>query len=267
MRKETEKQEHFGKLSMKRAVGYVRVSTAQQGKTGMSLELQREAISTYTSRAGYDLIEIFEDVSSGKGDTSFYKRKGLQAALDLAKAEDAVLVVWNWSRLSRSRLIEKQVINTLGDIYRVVSVEERNTLNEAAETAVLRHNEGFAEEISRRTREGMAKQRDQGAIHGNPDIKTDVQPRGVAANAAAADRLVHAIAEVLRRLDDPFGCNLKQVADALNQTGLRTGQTGEWTTSRARGPVKKARELLKKEMADSSGGGMSYADDERYGAF
>ncbi|MBL6427753.1 MAG: recombinase family protein [Maritimibacter sp.] len=267
MRKETEKQERFGKHSLKRAVGYVRVSTAQQGKNGMSLELQKEAISTYTSRAGYDLIEIFEDVSSGKGDTSFYKRKGLKAALALAKAQDAILVVWDWSRLSRSSGIEKQIIASFGDISRVVSAKEKNTLSEASEAAAHVHNERFAEELSKRTKAGMAKKREQGMTFGNSEIKTVAQPLGSAANAAAADRLVREIAAVLRAHEDPFGCYLRDVVEVLKQKGLRTRRNKEWTVERARPLVKKARQLLKKETADTSDGDISYADDERYGAF
>ncbi|WP_292025940.1 recombinase family protein [Maritimibacter sp. UBA3975] len=267
MSKETEKQERARKQSLKRAVGYVRVSTKQQGTDGMSLELQKEAIMAYTSRAGYDLIEIFEDVASGKGDTSFYKRKGLAAALGLAKAEDAVLVVWDWSRLSRYRQIEKQIASVLVNLDRVVCVLERNTLREASEAATHLHDERFVEKLSRRTKEGMAKKREQGATFGNREIKTVAQPRGVAANKEAADKLVRDIADALLELEDPFGCYLRDVVEVLKQKGLRTRRNKEWTVERARPLVKKARQLLKKEMADTSGGDMSYADDDRWGAF
>lgn len=267
MSKETEKQERARKHSFKRAVGYVRVSTARQGTDGMSLELQKEAIMDYTSRAGYDLIEIFEDVSSGKGDNSFYKRKGLAAALGLAKAEDAVLVVWDWSRLSRYSQIEKQVASVLANLDRVVCVFETNTLREASEAATHLHDERFVEKLSRRTKEGMAKKREQGATFGNSEIKTVAQPLGSAANAAAADRLVREIADVLREQEDPFGCYLRDIVKVLKQKGLRTRHNKEWTKERARPLVKKARQLLKEETSGRSDGDAGYADDPRFGVF
>lgn len=59
------------------ALGYARVSTAEQGDRGISLDAQRQALHTLAASKGYDLAEIFEDVASG----TTLDRPGLQALL------------------------------------------------------------------------------------------------------------------------------------------------------------------------------------------
>ena len=50
---------------MKRAVGYVRVSTAGQAERGMGLAAQRERVREYAERQGLELIEIAQEAASG----------------------------------------------------------------------------------------------------------------------------------------------------------------------------------------------------------
>ena len=82
-------------------IGYVRVSTEEQGLSGAGLQAQRAAIIAECERRGWELIEIAEDVGSGKN----LKRPGIRAALDTLAAGDAsALVVAKLDRLSRSML-------------------------------------------------------------------------------------------------------------------------------------------------------------------
>ena len=46
---------------MKRFFGYIRVSTAKQGETGVSLPEQKEAITRYAERNGYQMTQWFEE--------------------------------------------------------------------------------------------------------------------------------------------------------------------------------------------------------------
>jgi DNA invertase Pin-like site-specific DNA recombinase len=48
-----------------RAVGYVRVSTEEQGELGASLEAQRRSIADRVSQRGWELMGVCEDVASG----------------------------------------------------------------------------------------------------------------------------------------------------------------------------------------------------------
>ena len=61
-----------------RVVGYVRVSTIEQGDSGAGLEAQRLAIKAEVTKRGWKLAGIFEDVMSG---STVNGRHGLQNAL------------------------------------------------------------------------------------------------------------------------------------------------------------------------------------------
>lgn len=84
-----------------RAVGYTRVSTDEQGDSGLGLDDQRNSIELEVARRGWDLIEpLYRDVASGK---SMRKRPELGKALAALDAGDAdVLVVAKLDRLARS---------------------------------------------------------------------------------------------------------------------------------------------------------------------
>ena len=59
------------------AVGLYRVSTAEQGQSGLGLEAQQASVRTFVAAQGWTLVAEFSDVASGKDD----RRAGFQAAL------------------------------------------------------------------------------------------------------------------------------------------------------------------------------------------
>jgi DNA invertase Pin-like site-specific DNA recombinase len=81
-------------------VGYVRVSTEEQGTSGLGLDAQRAAIRQAVEERGWSLITIHQDVASGR---SINGRPGLEAALGAVESGEAGgLVVAKLDRLSRS---------------------------------------------------------------------------------------------------------------------------------------------------------------------
>lgn len=84
-----------------RAVGYARVSTDEQGDSGLGLDAQQTSIELEAKRRGFELVEpIYVDVASGK---SMKRRPQMAAALQALDAGDAdVLVVAKLDRLARS---------------------------------------------------------------------------------------------------------------------------------------------------------------------
>ena len=84
---------------MKKAIGYIRVSTEQQADEGISLAAQRAKIEAWCELNDYELVAIYEDAGvSGK---TVSKRPQLQAALAEMK-KGMALVVYSLSRLARS---------------------------------------------------------------------------------------------------------------------------------------------------------------------
>ena len=86
---------------MKRAVAYIRVSTAKQGKSGLGMDAQSAAIQSFAQAEGFDLIDVFTEVETGKGSDALFKRPQLSAALDKAKVMQCPVLVAKLDRLSR----------------------------------------------------------------------------------------------------------------------------------------------------------------------
>ncbi len=88
-----------------KAIGYVRVSTEEQAREGISLENQRAKIAAYCDLNDLELVEILEDAGKSGKDLN---RDGLQQLLEKMKHHNIeALVVYKLDRLSR------RVIDTL----------------------------------------------------------------------------------------------------------------------------------------------------------
>ena len=84
---------------MKTAIAYVRVSTAQQGRSGLGIEAQHAALARFAEAEGYELVETFEEVETGKGSDALDRRPQLSAALKLARQHQAPIIVAKLDRL------------------------------------------------------------------------------------------------------------------------------------------------------------------------
>ncbi len=81
-------------------VGYIRVSTEEQGDSGAGLSAQELSIRADIKRREWELLSIHSDIASGKSRT---KRPGLDAALEAVRGGSAgTLMVAKLDRLSRS---------------------------------------------------------------------------------------------------------------------------------------------------------------------
>ncbi len=79
------------------AVGLYRVSTAEQGQSGLGLEAQQASVRTFAAAQGWTLVAEFADVASGKDDS----RPGFQAALARCRQLGAVLASARLDRITR----------------------------------------------------------------------------------------------------------------------------------------------------------------------
>ena len=84
---------------MERFVIYTRVSTKAQGKSGLGLEAQRRDIDLYLQNyaPAHEIVGIYQEVVTGaKAD-----REELNQAVDLARSQNAILLVSKLDRVSR----------------------------------------------------------------------------------------------------------------------------------------------------------------------
>jgi DNA invertase Pin-like site-specific DNA recombinase len=82
-------------------VAYYRVSTQKQGRSGLGLDGQRQAVAAFAAAEGFDVIAEFTEVESGKGFDALDRRPELRAALKTAKRLKCELAIAKLDRLSR----------------------------------------------------------------------------------------------------------------------------------------------------------------------
>ncbi len=82
---------------MNRFVSYLRVSTDSQGRSGLGLDAQRQAVAAHVVAAGGQLVAEFQEIESGKR----ADRPQLAAALAACRTRRAVLVIAKLDRLAQ----------------------------------------------------------------------------------------------------------------------------------------------------------------------
>src|SRR6267154_1313114 len=87
---------------MQAAIGYLRVSTRDQGRSGLGLAAQRFEIEAFGAREGLSVNSWHQDVQTGKGTDALLLRPGLATALKEAKSARCPLIVSRLDRLSRN---------------------------------------------------------------------------------------------------------------------------------------------------------------------
>ena len=87
---------------MKHVIGYLRVSTQEQGRSGLGLAAQRNEIEAFGAREGFAIRSWYQDVQTGAGADALQLRPGLATALKEAKSARCPLIVSRLDRLSRN---------------------------------------------------------------------------------------------------------------------------------------------------------------------
>lgn len=129
------------------AVGLYRVSTAEQGHSGLGLEAQQANVRAFVASQGWTLVAEYSDVASGKDD----RRHGFQAALLRCRQLGAVLVAARLDRITRrahtlSQLLEDGVSIRAADmpgaddlmmrVYAAMAQKERELISERTKAAL-----------------------------------------------------------------------------------------------------------------------------------
>jgi DNA invertase Pin-like site-specific DNA recombinase len=201
------------------AVGYVRVSTEEQGNSGLGLEAQRGALQEEAKRRGWSMPIVHEDVASGRTRNG---RRGLRAALDAVESGEAdLLVAVKIDRLSRSlRDLIEVMDRSVQEGWALVTLDLRVDTTTPYGKAMARMAGVFAELerdlIAERTKAALAVKKAQGAKLGRP---------------VTIPRNVRRRIEGLRAR----GLGWTAIARDLNSDGIATAQGGkQWYPSTVR---------------------------------
>ena len=202
-------------------VAYYRVSTQQQGRSGLGLEAQRAAVAVYLNGGKWDLLGEYTEVETGKGSNALDRRPQLRAALDVCKKRKATLVIAKLDRLARnvhfvSGLIESGVEFVAAD------------MPQANKTMIQMHavmSEWERDAISKRTKEALAAAKARGVKLGTagPENLRAVNDQRHEYAQEHAEKLEG----VLKGLRDR-GLSQRAIAAKLNELGIQAPRGGVW---------------------------------------
>jgi len=210
---------------MKKLIGYVRVSTKEQGKTRNGLEAQTEAITRFAHVNGYELLEIVEEVMSGADD----ERPALnKLKRRVAKMKDVYVVVNKLDRLSRNALF---ILTHVRDNPNFIVTE----LGEDVDPFALHIYAGLAEQerkmISSRTKAGLQAKKARGEHLGaSSEVIAKASAAGAVARSEKAEEFAARMRNTISRMLDA-GLTYRAIAEELNLSGTKTARGGMWHQS------------------------------------
>lgn len=216
---------------MKRAaVAYIRVSTAQQGRSGLGIEAQRAAIARFAEAESFEIVGEHVEVETGKGSDALDRRPQLGAALAEARRHKCAVVVAKLDRLSRDVAF---VAGLMAQRIPFIVTE----LGADADPFMLHIYAALAEKeramIAARTKSALAAAKAKGVSLGNRTNLADAQAKGAATGKANADRFAAAILPMIRDARSS-GASLRAIADMLNARGVQTARKGKWAATQVR---------------------------------
>ena len=212
-------------------VAYYRVSTGKQGRSGLGIEAQREAVKTYLNGGDWQIVDEYTEIESGKRSD----RPALDKALAAARLHRASLVVSKVDRLTRSvaflsRLLEAGVDVRFADLLQIEGATGRFMLQQMVAVAELE-----AGMISDRTKKALAAAKRRGVkLGGNRGVKPSakMQKASKAALQARAASRAADIAPVIAELQASGAASLRALADGLNARKIPTARgDGEWSAT------------------------------------
>ena len=213
------------------------VPGVRQGKSGLGLAAQREAIARFVEAEGLTVLAEHVEVETGKGSDALDRRPVLREALAQARKAKASIVVAKLDRLSR----DVHFISGLMTHKVPFVVTELGT---DADPFLLHLYAALAEKeralISERTRAALARKKAQGALLGNRTNLALAQAMGQRANAVAADSFARNVLPVIREIQKSGVRSNRAIAAALNARGIPTSRGGQWHDSTVRNALKHA---------------------------
>jgi len=211
-----------------KAVGYIRVSTDEQAKDGISLDQQSESIRAYCQAKGWELIEIISDEKTGKNLT----RPGIQRVLSLAQQKKIdAMVVLKLDRLTRSvrdlgnlvEIFEKYDVafSSIRDSFDTSTASGKLILNVLGSIAQWER-----EMIAERTRDGLRYKKARLENYGPVPYGFELDGKKLVPNSKEMG-----VVEYIRKLRHKLQYSYRLIAERLNTEGFLTRLGRQWHPS------------------------------------
>jgi DNA invertase Pin-like site-specific DNA recombinase len=216
-------------------VAYYRVSTQQQGRSGLGLDAQRAAVAAFAAMRGRAVIAEYEDIQTGKGADALSRRPKLAAALDHTKRAGATLAVAKLDRLARSVAF---ISGLMAQRVRFVAAEFPD-----ADEFMLHIYAAMAEQerkvISERTKAALAAARVRGTVLGNPDMDR-IRSMAAATKGNIADEFAGQVMPAIEGILVRGVTTLRAIAAELDRMRVATVTGARWSPQSVRNVMVRA---------------------------
>jgi DNA invertase Pin-like site-specific DNA recombinase len=224
------------------ALGYCRVSTAEQGKSGLGLAAQRAAIESFARAEGVTVESWFTEVETGKGTDALERRPQLAAALKQARKLKVPVLISKLDRLSRN-------------VYFIAGLMEHRVefivteLGRQSDPFVLHLYAALAQKerqlISSRTKAGLAAAKARGTLLGSAARKPSSQQSENAGKSAAlrSDEFAKSMRPHLAMAMKDGGGNYERAADLMNEWKQVSAKGKEWERRSVSAAVKRLQKM------------------------
>lgn len=203
-------------------VTYRRVSTKEQGRSGLGLDAQTRDIQTYLdhfSDQPFKVIGEFMDILSGTDD----QRPELKNAINLAKKEGAILLVSKLDRLSRKVSFIASLMEDKNIRFRVANLPQADNFQLHLYAALAEQERSF---ISQRTKAALAEAKTRGVLLGGLRDETNQRNKARAASALVIAKSIEKIVVPMRERGDSLG----KISQSLNDAKIPTSRGGSWSS-------------------------------------
>ena len=216
-------------------IAYYRVSTKQQGESGLGLEAQEADVRVFAHRHGCDIVRAYHEVETGTKH-SLGNRPELRKAVAHAKRSGATLVVAKLDRLLRSTVV-CNLLKTSGIQFIACDNPHANALTIDILAAVA---EDEGRRISQRTKAALAAYKARGGVLGarRPECRTNLsaaaRAKGIQAAAEArTQRAREAYIDIVEQMVSlrGEGFSLRDIAGRLNDDAHTTRRGKPWNAS------------------------------------
>jgi DNA invertase Pin-like site-specific DNA recombinase len=213
-----------GPTAPRRFVSYLRVSTDRQGRSGLGLEAQREAVARFVAGIGGQVIAEHVEVESGKDNA----RPKLAEAMAACRVMRATLLVAKLDRLSRNLAFLANLMEAKTDFVCCDNPHATPfTLHILA--AVAEHERSM---ISTRTKAALAAAKARGVKLGNPNLRAGSSAAVAVARDAhtqQARQRALAVLPFITAAQRAGAVTLREIAAAMEARGIRTPSgRGRW---------------------------------------
>ena len=208
---------------MRKYVLYLRVSSAEQGKSGLGLEAQERDIELFLANYAetpYSVVERFVEVHSGKDN----ERPLLNAAIALAKREKAVLVVSKLDRLSRRASFIASLMEDRALDFKVAQMPHADKFQLHIYACLAEQERDF---ISQRTKSALRAARERGTKLGAPKQHLYALAKAHQEKARKEAQQFSGVILPLRKQ----GATLRNICEVLNASGMKTSRGGSFHPS------------------------------------